>query len=72
MVTLLGLLQGHESLAQIRKSSIGFYTAPTNAPLSIEGIADGIVTANACLAELRDHLDQWDAVSHPREMEAER
>lgn len=46
---------------------LDFYTAPAaHAPPSIEGVTDEILSAAACLSELRAHVDKWDSVSPPR------
>lgn len=43
---------------------LDFFTAPAEtAPLSIEGVHDSIVTAAACIHELRDKHTQWDGAS---------
>ncbi|CAK9784649.1 hypothetical protein CC85DRAFT_282922 [Cutaneotrichosporon oleaginosum] len=40
---------------------LDFYTAPAaHAPASIESATDEIVSAAACLSELRAHVDKWD------------
>lgn len=45
---------------------LDFYTAPAaHAPASIEGSTDSVISAAACLAELRGHVDKWDGVSPP-------
>jgi Asp/Glu/hydantoin racemase len=43
---------------------LDFYTAPAaTAPASIEGTTDSVISAAACLHELRPHVDKWDGVS---------
>lgn len=43
---------------------LDFYTAPAaHAPASIEGSTDSVLSAAACLVELRGHVDKWDGVS---------
>lgn len=43
---------------------LDFFTPPASAsPLSIEGSYDSLVSAAACLAELKDELNRWDGVS---------
>jgi len=43
---------------------LDFYTAPAaTAPASIEGSTDSVISAAACLHELRAHVDKWDGVS---------
>ncbi|BEJ16952.1 hypothetical protein CspHIS471_0603530 [Cutaneotrichosporon sp. HIS471] len=40
---------------------LDFYTAPAaHAPPCIEGVTDMILSATACLVELRAHVDKWD------------
>lgn len=52
-----------ECLPQHPDIDYDFYTAPlATAPLSIEGVYDSIVTANACLQDLKERLHQWDGV----------
>lgn len=42
---------------------LDFYTAPTDtAPASIEGTYDSVVSAAACLKELRTEVGKWDGV----------
>jgi len=50
---------------------LDFFTPPTtSSPLSIEGSYDSLISAAACLKELKDELSRWDGVSHLPEFEA--
>lgn len=47
-------------------AALDFYTAPAaTAPASIEGSTDSVLSAAACLHELRGDLHKWDGVSGP-------
>lgn len=42
---------------------LDFFTAPTSvSPLSIEGSFDSLISATACLSQLKNQLDRWDGV----------
>jgi len=44
---------------------LDFFTAPTSvSPLSIEGSFDSLISATACLSQLKGQLPRWDGVSH--------
>lgn len=43
---------------------LDFFTAPTSvSPLSIEGTFDSLISATACLSQLKSQLGRWDGVS---------
>jgi hypothetical protein len=43
---------------------LDFFTAPTSvSPLSIEGSFDSLISATACLSQLKGQLARWDGVS---------
>jgi hypothetical protein len=43
---------------------LDFFTAPTSvSPLSIEGTFDSLISATACLSQLKAQLGRWDGVS---------
>lgn len=43
---------------------LDFFTAPTSvSPLSIEGSFDSLISATACLSQLKGQLPRWDGVS---------
>lgn len=43
---------------------LDFFTAPTSvSPLSIEGSFDSLISATACLSQLKGQLGRWDGVS---------
>jgi len=43
-----------------------FTASPENAPLSIEGMYDSVLSTAACLKELESCLDEWDGVRTTR------
>lgn len=52
------------SLPPSQDYELDFFTAPTSvSPLSIEGSFDSLISATACLSQLKGQLGRWDGVS---------